>query len=164
MIEVGMPPIPAAMPIGVVPFGNMARNSSIEFGSPECSGLTRGLIGKGATATAESWSSRTESYSTTAESCSATVERHSTTAESTATAEVTSATSTAVATATAETATAKSSPTAATVSDRPIGWTEHKQRGANYAKYFFCFHTIRVAPAACRFHCEAERFCDASLE
>ena len=97
MIKVGMPPIPVAVPISVVTFGNMGRYSSIELGSPECSGLTRGLIGKGATATAESWSSRTESYSTTA--------------ESTATAEVTSAT-TAVAT-----ATAKSSSTAATVSD-----------------------------------------------
>jgi hypothetical protein len=60
---------------------------------------------------------------------------------------VTSAT-TAVATATAETATAKSPTTAAAVSGRPVGRTEHKQRGANYAKYSFCFHTFRVAPAA----------------
>ena len=135
MIEVGMPPIPVAVPISVVTFGNMGRYSSIELGSPECSGLTRGLIGKGATATAESWSSRTESYSTTAES-----------------------------TATAKTATAKSSSTAATVSDRPIGRTKHKQRGANYAKYSFCFHTLRVAPVARPCHCEAVRFCDASLE
>jgi hypothetical protein len=163
VIEVGMPPIPVAMPISVVTFGSMGRYSSIELGSPECSGLTRGLIGHGATATAESWSSRTESYSTAAESYSATVECHSTTAEDSATAEVTSAT-TAVATATAKTATAKSSSTAATVSDRPIGRTKHKQRGANYAKYSFCFHTFRVAPAACPCHCEAVRFCHASLE
>src|SRR6266481_6310882 len=149
-----MPPIPVAVPISVVTFGSMGRYSSIELGSPECSGLTRALIGKRATATAESWSSRTESYSTTAESYSATVECHSTTAESTATAEVTSAT-TAVATATA---------TAATVSARPIGRAKHKQRGANYAKYSFCFHTFRVAPAACPCHCELVRLCDASLE
>jgi hypothetical protein len=63
-----------------------------------------------------------------------------------------------VATATSET----SSP--ATVSSRPSGRTEHKQRGANYAKYSFCFHTLTLARAACRYHCESVRFCDASLE
>jgi hypothetical protein len=82
--------------------------------------------------------------------------------ETTATAKTT--TTTTVATATAETSTSKSSPTAATVSNRPIGRTEHKQRGANYAKYSFCFHTITLAPAACRYHGESVRFCDASLE
>jgi hypothetical protein len=83
--------------------------------------------------------------------------------ESTATAEVTFAT-TAVATAAAKAAAAKSSSTAATVSDRPIDRAKHKQRGGYYAKYSFCFHTYRVAPAPCRCHCEAVRFCDASLE
>jgi hypothetical protein len=54
----------------------------------------------------------------------------------------------------AATSTAKSSPTtAAAVSGRPGSRTEHKQRGANYAKYSFCFHTLKVAPAACRCHC-----------
>ena len=87
-------------------------------------------VGESRTATAESWSSRMKSCSTAAESSSATVESSSTakvTASSTA--EVTSAT-TAVA-------------TAATASNRQIGRTEHKQRGGNYAKYSFCFHTSR---------------------
>jgi hypothetical protein len=87
-------------------------------------------------------------------------EAYSATAKSSSTAEVTAATPTVAAT-----STAKSSPTtAAAVSGRPVGRTEHKQRGANYAKYSFCFHNLTLARAACRYHCEPVRFCDASLE
>jgi hypothetical protein len=90
-----------------------------------------------------------------------------TAAVETATAKVTA--TTAVETAAAKSATAAVTPatataTAAAVPKRPCGRTQHKQRGANYTKYSFCFHTLTFAPAAYPYHCESVGFCDASLE
>jgi hypothetical protein len=56
---------------------------------------------------------------------------------------------------TATVSSATKSPTATAMRKRPCGWTEHKQRGANYTKYCFCFHRPTVAPAASSCHCES---------